>query len=228
MELSIGRDAASSRLKIVADGQCRLFGNAGSVPSSVSRSHCSISVADDGTMTIKNTNPANSTFVGGMLVQTKRIEYGDKIALGAERYPLDWNCLRFFITPTVDIRPLRKIWDDYQEESLRAKIYDRRFGVIRSVTSVIMPVVVVLGLLTGRTNSHLLFLYGAMIVVSIALFIMAFMKSSKVPKQEQQRTKLFHKRYVCPCCGRFLGNTDYDIISHYDACPYCRAKFSKK
>lgn len=227
MELTIGREASTAQLKIALNGKTELYGSAGSVPSSVSRSHCSIVISDADDMTLRNINPANYTFVNGLPVQTKRIVYGDKVELGPDRYLLDWAWLRRYVTPTADIRPLKHIWDDYQAESLKAKIDDRRFGVIRSVTGIIMPVVVVLGLLTGRSNAHLLFLYGAMIAVSITLFVIALFKSSRVPKQEQRRTKRFHQSYVCPCCGRFLGNTDYDIISHYEACPYCKAKFKK-
>lgn len=227
MELIIGRDAASSQLKIVINGQSKLFGSAGSVPLSVSRSHCSLSVSDAGLLTLKNLNPANSTFVNGVSVQTKLVHYGDKITLGPNHYSLQWSVLQPFLPSTSDIRPLKKVWDDYQTECLKAKISDRRFGVIRSVTGILMPVVVVLGLLTGRDNPQLLFLYGAMIVVSIALFVMALIKSSKVPKEEQQRIKRFHQSYVCPHCQRFLGNTDYDIIRRYETCPYCKTKFQK-
>lgn len=227
MELIIGRDANTSQLKIVINGQSKLLGTVGSVPLSVSRNHCSLTVADTGLITLRNLNPANSTFVNGTSVQTKQVHYGDKITLGAQHYPLQWALIQPFIPTIADIRPLKQVWDNYQTACLEAKISDRRFGVIRSVTGILMPVVVVLGLLTGRDNPQLLFLYGAMIVVSIALFVMALVKSSKVPKEEQQRIRHFHQSYVCPHCRRFLGNTDFDIIRRYESCPYCKTKFKK-
>jgi hypothetical protein len=48
MELIIGRDASTSQLRITMGQQSKTFGVAGSVPMTVSRQHCSLTINPDG------------------------------------------------------------------------------------------------------------------------------------------------------------------------------------
>ena len=48
MELIIGREAGASRLRISINNQDRFWGNANSVPKSVSRLHCKVVTDDKG------------------------------------------------------------------------------------------------------------------------------------------------------------------------------------
>ena len=49
MELIIGRDGATAKLKVVNGTQVNLYGEAASVPVDVSRQHCQLTAIDDNT-----------------------------------------------------------------------------------------------------------------------------------------------------------------------------------
>ena len=91
MELIIGRDGATAKLKVVDGTEVKLYGEAASVPVDVSRQHCQLTAVDDNTFIIRNIKAANVTWVNGIEVQTKRITREDKVQLGQSRYllPLD-------------------------------------------------------------------------------------------------------------------------------------------
>ena len=57
MDITIGREASSSKLSITLEKKAHIMGEPMSVPKSVSREHCTITIADNGTMRVKNINP---------------------------------------------------------------------------------------------------------------------------------------------------------------------------
>ena len=108
MEFIIGRDAESSQLKISADKQSKLFGAKGSVPGSVSRQHCSLTINADNTYLVKNIKAQNATYVNGVAVESKVVKEGDSIELGVDHYMLDWSFVNEMKPKMADIRPLKK------------------------------------------------------------------------------------------------------------------------
>ena len=69
MEIRIGRDKESGRLKLTANDQTVFYG-AGNVPSSVLPEHCIMEVHDD-VMRVKNLDINDYTYVNGMAVESK-------------------------------------------------------------------------------------------------------------------------------------------------------------
>mgnify|MGYP000563520456 CR=1 FL=1 len=79
MELIIGREAGASRLRISINNQDRFWGNANSVPKSVSRQHCKVVTDDKGGYIITNLKPENVTYVNGVQIESKHISGKDRI-----------------------------------------------------------------------------------------------------------------------------------------------------
>ena len=227
MEITIGRDAATSHLKISGGGKTVMQGEQGSVPVSVSRQHCMISVADDGKMTLRNVQTGNWTFVNGTAVEIKRINRGDKIELGADKYALSWEKLEEILPKVADIRPLKKVWDEYENGTFNLQVSERRFNSLRGFTPIITIGAMLLGIFTGRDNPWLWPLYGAAIVLSIGFFLLSMKKVKEVPTKQKEMRKKLQDEYVCPCCHHFFGFTDYSILSQNDACPHCKTRFEK-
>lgn len=73
-ELILGRESGASRLHIVMNGKDCVYGAAGSVPRTVSRQHCKLTVEDDGSYTLVNLKPENKTYVNGLAIASKRID----------------------------------------------------------------------------------------------------------------------------------------------------------
>lgn len=222
MEIYIGRELSNSQLKLTSNGKDTFVCPPNSVPSSVGVNHCLIDY-DNNSIKIKNLDVNNYTFVNGQSIETKAIKVGDKIELGPDHFLLDWKAI-FQVAP-VDIRNLKKVWDDYENHKLDQTIADRRFNSLRSATGLITMAAIALSILTGRQNAWFIALYAFAIIISIGFTIKAYRDASNIPQKQKQLYDEFQKDYVCPHCNHFLGNLPYNILEQNDQCPYCKTKF---
>lgn len=226
MEIIIGRDQQTRQLCIIKDGNSILFGQPGSVPMDVSRHHISLQPAGTNRWQIKNLNERNVTFVNGIAVENKTISESDKVELGNSHYLFQWSALSEPKVETIDIRPLKKIWTEYDEQRLELQIAERKFNAARSATGIITMLAIACSFILGHGPIYL-FLYALAIVISLVFTYQAYQKSSEVPRQQKEINKSFQRRYVCPKCGHFMGFQDYDILAQNEACPYCKKKYKK-
>lgn len=226
MEIIIGRDQNTRQLSVVKDGSPKLYGQPNSVPMDVSRHHISLQPAGIGKWKIKNLNEKNVTFVNGIAVESKTISENDRIELGNSHYLLSWSALSEPKVETVDIRPLKKIWKEYDEQKFDAQIAERKFNAARSATGIITMLAIACSIILGHGPIYII-LYALAIGISLAFTYLAYKKSTEVPKQQRELTKRFQQTYVCPKCGHFMGFQDYDILIQSDACPYCKTKYKK-
>lgn len=226
MEIIIGRNQQTRQLCIVKDGNSKLYGQSGSVPMDVSRHHISLQPAGDGKWKIKNLNEKNVTFVNGIAVESKTISESDKVELGNSHYLFQWSALSEPKVETIDIRPLKAIWKEYDEQKFDSQIAERKFNAARSATGIITMLAIACSIILGHGPIYIL-LYAFAIGISVAFTYQAYKKSTEIPQQQRELTKHFQQRYVCPKCGHFMGFTDYDILTQNDACPYCKTKYKK-
>ena len=228
MEIIIGRDEKTRKLKVAIGQQFVLIGMQDSVPMSVSRQHCSIELHDEEKYLIKNLNKENKTYVNGIPFEQKIVSEKDKIELGPDRYAVDWSALKKAIPNSekmVDIRPLKKVWNDYDGFVKKQNKATQNFNNLRSATGMITMAAMVLGVTTGRENPLLIPLYVLAIVVSGIFTIIAFRNTSKNQEKMEEQKNMIEKKYRCPSCGRFMGYTSYNLLKDYPCCPHCRAKF---
>ena len=85
MEIIIGREEGARRLHCTVSGREFNIGQAGTVPLSVSRRHCKISV-NGSNISIENIKAQNVTFVDGNQVVSKGITTKSRVQLGEERF----------------------------------------------------------------------------------------------------------------------------------------------
>ena len=226
MEIIIGRDPQSQKLNVIKDGNARQYGKEGSVPMDVSRKHLSLELLHDGKWQMKNLNDRNLTYVNGLNVESRIVSTTDKIELGASRFLFPWIALEEPKVETVDIRPLKRIWDDYDEKRIQHQIAERKFNAARSATGIITMLAIACSIILGHGPIYI-FLYAIAIGISVVFTYQAYKKSSEVPRKQREMNKSFQQRYVCPKCGHFMGFQDYEVLSQGDACPYCHTKYKK-
>lgn len=226
MEIIIGRDQQTRQLCIIKEGTPKLFGQPGSVPMDVSRHHMSLQPVGAGKWQIKNLNERNVTFVNGIAVENMTISESDKVELGNSHYLFQWGSLSEPKVETIDIRPLKKIWTEYDDQRLELQIAERKFNAARSATGIITMLAIACSFILGHGPIYLL-LYALAIIISLVFTYQAYQKSSEVPRQQKEMNKSFQRRYVCPKCGHFMGFQDYEILAQNDACPYCKTKYRK-
>ncbi len=225
-ELIIGRDAETNKLRITVDGKSAAFGAADSVPRSVSQQHVKFTIGDDGSLLLTNLNVDNDTYVNHRCIETKRLTHGDRITLGSDNYKLTWDILDPFIPQMADITPLRNVWNEYQEKRLKMQIKERRFNALRSATGLFSMVAMVLGFSIGRGDA-VFYLYIAAAVISLVFFVIAYMQSSRIPRQQDQLLQDTKRRYKCPACGRLLNLQDFEMLRQSHGCPHCKAQWKK-
>ncbi len=226
MEIIIGREPQTRQLCIIKEGNPKLFGQPGSVPMDVSRHHISLQPIGAGKWQIKNLNERNVTFVNGIAVENMTISESDKVELGNSHYLFQWGSLSEPKVETIDIRPLKKIWTEYDDQRLELQIAERKFNAARSATGIITMLAIACSFILGHGPIYLL-LYALAIIISLVFTYQAYQKSSEVPIQQKEMNKSFQRRYVCPKCGHFMGFQDYEILAQNEACPYCKKKYKK-
>lgn len=226
MAIIIGRDAQTRQLNVVKDGVAKRFGQAGSVPMDVSRQHISLTPVGTGKWQIKNLNDKNVTFVNGVAVENMTISEGDKVELGNSHYLFQWAAVQEPKVETVDIRPLKRVWEEYDKDNLELDIAERKFNAARSATGIITMLAIAFSFIIGHSFIYIL-LYALAIGISVMFTVQAYKKSSEVPQLRREIKKRFEQTYTCPKCGHFMGYQGYNILSQNDACPHCKTKFIK-
>jgi len=228
MEIIIGRDAETSKLKLTEGKQNKTFGANGSVPQSVSRQHCSLTLNDDGSYQLKNLNAQNVTFVNGVPVTSKRVKETDVIEMGNDHFPLEWRIVNEIKPKVANISHLQVVWEEYDRACEEINIKERRINSLRSGLGILSMGAIALGFVIGRENAGLLYvlLYGTAIVLSVGFFIKSMIDAAGIPKKKKELTNQYKHDYSCPNCGRFL-NQSWDQLKLYDSCPFCKVKFIK-
>lgn len=231
MECIIGRDGATSKLCVNISGKSLLIGASGSVPQTVSRQHCRLTIDDDsGKITIKNLKPQNITYVDGIAAESKAISESDQVDLGVDRYKLPLAEvlaeMRKAMPKVADIRPLKKVWDDYEAETNRLAVAERRFNAMRGVTGLVTMVAIVCAMTLGHNPLYYI-LYGVAIVLTVAFTVKSYIDATKIPEKRKKLNEDLRHKYVCPNCGKYFSGMTYDDLAYYDECPWCKAKFKK-
>lgn len=231
MELTIGRESGveNPRLAIEQNGKTFYWGKPGSVPKSVSRKHCHVSVEDDARMLIEDITENNFLYVNGVDCKRKGdVGITDTVELGPDRYRLDLEGILKAISSqqTYDISHLKEIYESYQKEKYDLQVSQGKLNALSALPGILSMTSI--GLAVFIENARIV-----MIVVA-ALFALAFAliryrNASKVPKKNKELEEIFRDHYVCPnpSCGHFLGAIPYKELLKNKACPYCKSKFTE-
>jgi len=231
MELTIGRESGveNPRLAIEQNGKTFYWGKPGSVPKSVSRKHCHVSVEDDAKMLIEDITENNFLYVNGVDCKRKGdVGITDTVELGPDRYRLDLEGILKAISSqqTYDISHLKEIYESYQKEKYDLQVSQGKLNALSALPGILSMTSI--GLAVFIENARIV-----MIVVA-ALFALAFAliryrNASKVPKKNKELEEIFRDHYVCPnpSCGHFLGAIPYKELLKNKACPYCKSKFTE-
>lgn len=226
MEIIIGRDPQTRQLNISKDGKAKNYGQPGSVPMDVSRHHISLQPAGTGKWMIKNLNEQNVTLVNGIAIESKTISESDKVELGNSHYLFHWDALSEPKEECVNIKPLEKVWNDYNSSSIEIRKRQKNIGLLAS-----LPIGITMfgGLMSGIAPEEYRPICYVFTAIALVVMIYGFYRrySDNSIEEQEELKKDFQRKYVCPKCGHFMGFQDYEILSHSDACPYCKTKYKK-
>ena len=226
MEIIIGRDQQTRQLSITKDGQTKPYGQTGSVPMDVSRHHISLQSAGNGKWIIKNLNERNVTFVNGIAIESKTISESDKVELGNSHYLFSWDALKEPKVETIDIKSLKRVWDEYQENDIIIRNRQKANGLWASVPlGFSMFGGIIAGVAPDIRELALVFTGIAFVTFLYGLYKRSQDNSTIELKENQDD---FDRKWVCPKCKHPLTCfRSFTILSQSDACPYCKTRYKK-
>lgn len=226
----IGRDHQTNQLYRKVNGKAQLIKQDKAVPNSVGKEHVSLTITDDGKMILKNLNVQNYTYVNMVGIESKLIKEGDRIELGTEHYVLDWLVIKSFMPKFADIRPLRKVWEDYHNKSVEIKKRNQKMATSQSFTPILTTANIAISAVAGAMGHvNVCFITIPLVLIGVILMIKNYLNKKNDTSIEDNEKLLeeFHLNYVCPNCGHFLENRPYNILVQDTKCRYCQAIYKK-
>lgn len=236
MDIIIGRESGASapRLCIKQGDKSFFLGMPGSVPKTVSRSHCLLQIVDD-QMTLSNISDSNSVYVNGLEYKTKTVSKTDLIELGPERYRLDLSgVLALFPkssgpknleegAKTYHITHLKTIWDNYSNGKVTTQVQERRINNVSSAMGILSSAGLICALIPALSKIRVFTLTVTIILGGVFFYIRS--KRVNLPIEQKKTDERFQDEYVCPHCKHFLGNQSYKLVLRNGCCPWCKSKF---
>lgn len=240
MEIIIGREEGARRLHCIADGRTFNVGQAGSVPTSVSRQHCKLTV-NGNNITIENLKVQNVTYVDGNQVFSKAITATSKVQLGEEKFTIPLAQIISLATgkplsavqpqqpdvPTFSLKPLKRVWEDYDRKKLDIQNRAARRANRQRLQGIISLVGVGFGLIPGMPPVLRIVIVAAAIMLALYFFYQG-QTGDTVQQQIHDLDEEFAKKYKCPNpkCGRPFGPIRYRQIEFNKSCLACGCKYT--
>ena len=230
MNLTIGREGGvdNPRLSIEYNGKTFHWGKPGSVPKSVSRKHCHVSIESDTKMLIEDITENNFLYVNGIECKRKGdVSVNDTIELGPDRYRVDLEGILKALSSqqTYDISSLKGIYETYQKDKEDLQVSQGRFNALSALPGILSMTSI--GLAVFIENARIVMIAVAALF-ALAFALIRFRNAGKIPKKSRKLEENFRDRYICPnpACGHFLGMTPYKELLKNKTCPYCKSKFT--
>ena len=231
-ELLIGRESKENRLQLTLGSKVGVYGTVGSVPQSISRRHCILTIDDEkDTMKLSICKDSNQTYVNGVSIVVSTVNIGDVVELGFVRYRINWDFIMDFINKnkaslpkTADVRELENIWEKYKKQQSYYQAREKFTNLARSIT----PILTIGSVFLERFGIKK---YAIVIVVIflIVLTAISFYDSLyNIPRKRDKLNKKMIDEYTCPNCHYYFGSQPYEVIkANLEVCPRCKAKLIK-
>ena len=233
MEVIIGREEGARRLHCVADGKVFNIGAAGTVPTSVSRQHCKLTI-NGRSITIENLKVQNVTYVDGNQIFSKAITPTNKVQLGEERYTVPLQQIIALVmgqqqtqTPTYSLRPLAKVWKEYDRQKMAIQENAAKNANRQRLQGILSLLGMCIGFIPGIDQTFRIVIVVAALGIAVYFFLKGQMGDT-VQKQIHDLDEEFAKKYKCPNpqCGRPFGAIPYRQIEYNKSCLACGCKYT--
>ena len=235
MEIIIGREEGARRLHCVAGGREFNIGAAGSVPLSVSRQHCKLTV-NGNDITIENIKVQNITFVDGNQIVSKTISATSKVQLGEERFLIPLQQILQLATggkmggpdvPTFSLKPLKSVWEEYDRRKMEIQNDAAKSANKQRLQGILSMLGMCVGFIPGIDQTVRIVIIVAALAIAIYFFIKGSMNET-VQQQLHDLDEEFAKKYKCPNpkCGKPFGNVPYRNLEYNKQCFACGCKYT--
>lgn len=239
MEIIIGREEGARRLHCIADGREFNVGQAGCVPTTVSRKHCRLTVTGE-SITIENLREQNITYVDGNQIFSKVISANSRVQLGSEHYNVPLQQVIQLATgksslagssagktqeQVFSLRPLKNVWDEYDRRKLDIQERAAKKANQQRIQGIVSMCGMALGLLPIDPEYRIICVIAALLL-GIYFFIQGN-NSDSVQRQLHDLDEEYARKYKCPnpACGKPFGSIPYRQIEYNRQCLACGCKY---
>ena len=128
---------------------------------------------------------------------------------------------------TIDVRPLKRVWDEYQRRDIEIRNRQKNNGLLASIPLGFSMLGGIIAAVAPEIRVVALVFMGIAFVTFLYGLFRRSQDNSTVELKQLQED--FEQKWVCPNpkCKRPLPYRSYTILMQNDACPYCRAKYKK-
>lgn len=230
MEVVFGRDPGTGRLKIVFDGKNMLWGDPNSVDNSVSRQHLKLEIAEDGSKTLININPANVTLLNGNGIIKKKFDLDDNtiVELGQNGYKFKLNEVvkKLGIKEPVSVAHLKAVIEEYRSAKLKMQIAERKQNAMRGLMPIFMTLAGIIGFTNILEGYWKIIPSVCLLLLSVFFGYKGFVTAGKNPIKGAELDSEFRSKYICPKCEHSL-NGEYSDLLKIGHCPWCHTPFKE-
>lgn len=251
----VGKEPGNGRLfvsvKINGQPKTAAIGEMNSVPNSVSRckpaentAHCKIEIDGNGNLIVTNLKPQNVTYVNGAEIVSKKVKPNGMIELGKDRYSVSVNTIIETASKIVgvtvppplkefNIKPLKKVWDNYHDENIKIKKRGQELGAAQSFTPILTLGSTAISAIAAPLGfADVCYVTIPLIIIGVFLMIRNYNKRKNDTSIEDGERLLeeFQHKYVCPNpdCKHFLGMQSYIVLRQTKKCPWCGCTYVEK
>ena len=253
----VGKEPGQGRLLVAISGtgKTAAIGSPGCVPNCVSRckpaenvAHAKIAIDQKGNITLSNMKSQNVTFVNGSEIQSKRINQSNTVELGKDRFPVSVPMILETAKkilgsvtpppPPFDIKHLRKVWEDYEQEMDRIAQHQIEIGKKRMLPIMVSSASSVLSGLGALISLSSLWVTLPVTGVVSLLYFRNYSSKDTSYEDRKKANNEFQTNYVCPNpkCGKFHGALSYDLLKNQCRspkdqkmyCPRCGCEYVER
>lgn len=210
----------------------------------VSGKHASLTPNADGTYTLHHLSKTNHTYVNGVEVLTCNVKDSDVVRMGNYEVRVA-DLIPVAAPPTpptpptppakdedkaISLAHLEAVWNRYDEALTDIQAFQRSNGLWRSI----VPIFTMGGAaITGVAHSmdwpsSIQVISTLFTIIGVVISAYTFYKGYKFDAilETKKLNQRFQDEYVCPKCGRFMGNIPYNVLKkNSKACPMCRSTY---
>ncbi len=231
LDLIIGREGGveNPRLSVKCNEKVSFWGTPGSVPKSVSRTHCHILVDNDANVSIEDVTPNNFIYVNGVECKRKdNVNLADTIELGPDRYHLELEAIVSALSSqqSFSIAPLNRVYESYQREKFDIQVKQGKLNALSMLPGILSMISIGVAVFLQEARIYMIVIAA---VFALVFALIRYRNATKIPLKLKELDDSFREKYVCPnpTCGRFLGSTPYKELLKNKCCPYCKSNYTE-
>lgn len=198
--------------------------------SSISRKHCSITLNDNNTLTLKDEGSTNGTYVNDIQIIQTTVQPDTIIRLGpsfrvkvADLLPPD-----FIPAPTFSLRPLKPVWEEYNERKNEIMTRNAKRANLQRLQGLFSSAAMCIGFIDAVPLAFRGLLMAIAFILGVVFFVLGQKTANSLPLQLEELQNEYSRKYVCPNpnCRRPFQLIPYLNIEFTPGCPSCRCKYT--